>query len=63
MYIFALSDVEAIVTDSGANFVKAVKDLVEAGVTEESVLCSCHLLQLSIKNGLEVPSCNSFHYF
>ncbi|KAL5496198.1 hypothetical protein EMCRGX_G012436 [Ephydatia muelleri] len=40
-------------SDQGANFVAAVRLLIEEGVGEEQVRCSCHKLQLSIKNALE----------
>ncbi|KAL5503341.1 hypothetical protein EMCRGX_G010271 [Ephydatia muelleri] len=40
-------------TDQGANFLAAVRLLNEEGVSEEQVRCSCHKLQLSIKNSLE----------
>ena len=45
---------DAITSDQGANFIAAVKLLLEEGVTEEQVRCACHKLQLSIKNSLEV---------
>lgn len=45
---------DVIATDQGANFVAAIRQLIEEGVTEEQVRCSCHKLQLSIKNSLEV---------
>ena len=45
---------DAIASDQGANFVAAVRLLIEEGVGEEQVRCSCHKLQLSIKNALEV---------
>jgi hypothetical protein len=52
---YALDDkLDSISSDNGANFVKAVKELVVAGVAEESMRCSCHTLQLSIKNSIEV---------
>ena len=41
---------DAIATDKGANFVVAIRQLIEEGVTEEQCRCSCHKLQLSIKN-------------
>ena len=45
---------DSIGTDQGANFLAAVRLLIEEGVSEEQVRCSCHRLQLSIKNSLEV---------
>ena len=42
------------ITDQGANFLAAVRLLIEEGVCEEQVRCSCHKLQLSINNSLEV---------
>ena len=42
---------DSIGTDQGANFLAA---LIEEGVSEEQVRCSCHKLQFSIKNSLEV---------
>ena len=51
--------VDAIASDQGANFVAAVRLLIEEGVSEEQVRCSCHKLQLSIKNALEVYACTS----
>ena len=45
---------DSIGTDQGANFLAAVRLLIEEGVSEEQVRCSCHKLQLSIKNSLEV---------
>eukprot|EP00731_Ephydatia_muelleri_P034762 Em0075g15a len=44
---------DSIGTDQGANFLAAVRLLIEEGVSEEQVRCSCHKLQLSIKNSLE----------
>jgi hypothetical protein len=44
---------DSINTDNGANFVAAVRKLVDKGVVEEQVRCACHTLQLSIKKGLE----------
>ena len=43
--------------DQRANFVAAVRLLIEEGVDEEQVRCSCHKLQLSIKNAMEVYAC------
>ena len=45
---------DSIGTDQGANFLAAVRLLIEEGISEEQVRCSCHKLQLSIKNSLEV---------
>ena len=45
---------DSIGTDQGANILAAVRFLIEEGVSEEQVRCSCHKLQLSIKNSLEV---------
>ena len=45
---------DSIGTDQGANFLAAVRLLIEEGVSEEQVRCSCHKLQLSIKTSLEV---------
>ena len=45
---------DAIASDQRANFVAAVRLLIEEGVGEEQVRLSCHKLQLSIKNALEV---------
>ena len=45
---------DSIGTDQGANFLAAVRLLIEEGVCEEQVRCSCHKLQFSIKNSLEV---------
>ena len=42
---------DSIGTDQGANFLAAVRLLIEE---EEQVRCSCHKLQLSIKTSLEV---------
>eukprot|EP00731_Ephydatia_muelleri_P001200 Em0001g1200a len=50
---------DAIASDQGANFVAAIRKLIEEGVSEEQVRCSCHKLQLSIKNSLEVKNCPS----
>eukprot|EP00731_Ephydatia_muelleri_P005008 Em0002g1184a len=44
---------DSIGTDQGANFLAAVRLLIEEGISEEQVRCSCHKLQLSIKNSLE----------
>ena len=55
---FVLADrLDAITTDNGANFVKAVRLLIEHGVAEEDIRCACHTLQLSIKKSLEVNVC------
>ena len=35
---------DAIATDQGANLVAAIRQLIEEGVTEEQVRCSCHKL-------------------
>eukprot|EP00731_Ephydatia_muelleri_P011892 Em0006g786a len=45
---------DSIGTDQGANFLAAVRLLIEEGVSEEQVRCSCHKLPLSINNSLEV---------
>ena len=45
---------DAIATDQGEIFVAAIRQLIEEGVSEKLVRCSCHKLQLSIKNSLEV---------
>ena len=50
---------DAIASDQGENFVAAVRLLIEEGVGEEQVRCSCPKLQLSIKNALEVYACTS----
>ena len=52
---------DAIASDQGANFVAAIRKLIEEGISEEQVRCSCHKLQLSIKNSLEVlvPNTNT----
>ena len=54
---YTLDDrLDAIATDNGANFVAAVEELMENGICEEHVLCcSCHTLQLSIKNHIDPP--------
>ena len=55
---FVLADrLDAITTDNGANFVKAVRLMIEHGVAEEDIHCACHTLQLSIKKSLEVNVC------
>lgn len=52
---FFLADkLDAVATDNGANFVKAVELMLSRNVTEEHVRCACHTLQLSIKTALEV---------
>ena len=41
---------DAIAADNGANFVAVVEELLETGICEVHAHCSCHTLQLSIKN-------------
>ncbi|KAL5479771.1 hypothetical protein EMCRGX_G006663 [Ephydatia muelleri] len=52
---FFLADrLDAVTTDNGTNFVRAVDLMLSQNITEEHVRCACHTLQLSIKNALEV---------
>lgn len=53
---------DGIASDSGSNFRSAVKMLVEDGVAEESIRCSCHTLQLSIKGAIEVRVKTNFFF-
>eukprot|EP00731_Ephydatia_muelleri_P009005 Em0004g1343a len=51
---FFLADrLDAVTTDNGTNFVRAVDLMLSQNITEEHVRCACHTLQLSIKNALE----------
>ena len=53
---YTLDDrLDAISTDNGANFVAAMKELLEDGICEEHVRCACHTLQLTIKNHIDPP--------
>ena len=53
---YTLDDrLDAIATDNGANFVAAMEDLLENGISEEHVRYACHTLQLSIKNHIDPP--------
>ena len=50
---FHLGDtLDSITTDSGANFVAAVKRLVDIGYTEENPRCACHSIQTSLSKAL-----------
>jgi hypothetical protein len=51
---------DAIASDHGSNFRAAVDELVNDRVAEESIRCSCHKLQLSIKGAIEVISQSAF---
>ena len=61
---YVLADrLDAITTDNGANFVNAVRLMIEHGVAEEDIRCACHTLQLSIKKSLEVTVCIKYLIF
>lgn len=64
---FFLADrLDAVGTDNGSNFVRAVELMLNENVTEEHVRCACHTLQLSVKNAIEVRAsspCKSVTFF
>ena len=47
------SRTDCVTTDNGSNFVSAIEDLVERGVTEEDARCVCHTFNLLVRSALD----------